>query len=325
MRGYLPPILIIDPSPYHDGTPDAAGLYSYRRQETRSSMRAFRSRAPSFAAAVLAAAALVPFGRQASAQPLKVPPPVESPQRERTGVSATNADIGRYEALYGTPEDLPLEDVIRMLQRGERFAHAVRTRGRFEDPGSGATPRSRPSYALCEGPRCLSPIRPVEEIAPAFEAESESFRARELEIVGAVESAGFLFWSYALPDPTEARPRGPGGGLTLEALVTQKAPFGNRDVTVRGQFRGRNLFGDLPAGSGVTPADWVISDGPFYAWVTGKPPRGSGFSLDPASRADCAFWLAVEGRPERHGEVVVLRARRIQFLGRSPVHASGPP
>ncbi len=288
-------------------------------------MRAYRSRAPSFAAAILIAAVLVPLGASASAQPVKVPPPVTPPQRERTGVSATNADIAKYEALYGSPEDVPLEEVIRMLQRGERFAHAVRTRGRFEDPGSGATPRSRPTYVLCEGPRCLSPIRPAEEIAHTFEVESESFRARELEIVGAFESGNFHFWSYTLPDPTEARPRGPGGGLTLEALVGQKAPFGNRDVTVRGQFRGRNLFGDLPAGSGATPADWVIGDGPFYAWVTGKPPKGSGFSLDPASRADCAFWLVVEGRPERHGEVVVLRARRIQFLGRSPGRASGPP
>ena len=282
-------------------------------------MRDFRSRAPSFAAAVLATAAWLSLGAPASAQP------VRPPQRERTGVSATNADISRYEALYGTPEDIPLEEVIRMLQRGERFAHAVRTRGRFEDPGSGATPRSRPAYALCEGPRCLSPIRPAEEIVHVFEVESASFRARELEIVGAFESGDFLFWSYTLPDPSEAPPRGPGGGLTLEALVTQKAPLGNRDVTVRGQFRGRNLFGDLPAGSGATPTDWVISDGPFHAWVTGKPPKGSGFSLDPASRADCAFWLEVEGRPERHGEVVVLRARRIQFLGRSSGRPSAPP
>jgi hypothetical protein len=288
-------------------------------------MRALGSSAPSFAAAVLTAAAWVSLGAPAFAQPVNVPPPVKAPQRERTGVSATNADIGKYEALYGTPEEIPLEEVIRMLQRGERFAHSVRTRGRFEDPGSGAAARSRPTYALCEGPRCLSPIRPAEEIAHAFEVESESFRARELEIVGAFDNGEFLFWSYTLATSSDPLPRGPGGGLTLEALVGQKAPFGNRDVTVRGQFRGRNLFGDLPAGSATTPTDWVIGDGPSYVWVTGKPPKGSGFSLDPASRADCAFWLVVEGRPERHGEVVVLRARRVQFLGRSSGRASSPP
>jgi len=274
-------------------------------------------------AALLTGVVLATLGPLASAQPVKVPPPVKPPQRERTGVSATNADISKYEALYGTPEEIPLEEVIRMLQRGERFTHSVRTRGRFEDPGSGAAARSRPTYALCEGPRCLSPVRPAEEVAHAFEVASESFRARELDIVGAFESGEFLFWSYTLAS-SDSNPRGPGGGLTLEALVNQKAPFGNRDVTVRGQFRGRNLFGDLPTGSGATPADWVISDGPFYAWVTGKPPKGPGFSLDPASRADCAFWLVVEGRPEKHGEVVVLRARRIQFLGRSPGRPSGP-
>jgi hypothetical protein len=279
---------------------------------------------PSFAVAVLTAAVLATLGPLASAQPVKVPPPVKPPQRERTAYSATNADIGKYEARYGTAEDIPLEEVIRMLQRGERFAHAVRTRGRFEDPGSGAAPRSRPTYALCEGPRCLSPIRPVEEIAHAFEVASASFRARELEIVGAFDNGEVLFWIYTLATASEAQPRAPGGGLSLEALVKQEAPFGTRDVTVRGQFRGRNLFADLPADSAATPADWVIGDGPFYVWVTGKPPKGSGFSLDPSSRADCAFWLAIEGRPERHGEVVVLRARRIQFLGRSPGRASGP-
>ena len=51
--------------------------------------------------------------------------------------------------------------------------------------------------------------------------------------------------------------------------------------------------------------------------------RSSGFSLNPASRADCVYWLDVEGRPEKHGDVVVLRAKSLRFLGRSP-DAAGP-
>lgn len=262
---------------------------------------------------LLVLAALGALAAPASGQPVK------PPQRDRSSVAITNAPIGRYEGLYGTPEDIPLEEVIRMLERGEPFGHAVRTRGRFQDPDSreGGPPGGVPEYALCEGQRCLHPIRPAEEIAREFHAESVGLRARELEIVGAFESGYFLFWSYSVATPSPARPRGPGAGSTLEALVTGQAPLGSRDLTVRGQFRGRNLFGDLPAGSEATAADWVIGDGSFSVWVTGKAPKGSGFALDPASRADCAFWLEVEGRPEKRGDVVVLKARRVRFLGRS--------
>jgi hypothetical protein len=221
----------------------------------------------------------------------------------------TNTGIDRYEALYGTPEDLPLEDVLGILARGEAFAHAIRTRGRFDDQGG--------SYSLCEGRRCLQGIRPVEEIQLKFDSLAASFRARPLEVVGAFESGRFIFWSFSLATAEDARPRGPGASA-IQELVNRQTPFENKDVTIRGQFRGGNLFGDLPAGSGATPSDWVLSDGPFSVWVTGKGPRGKGFSLNPASRADCAFWLEVEGRPARLGEVVVLKAGRILFLGRSP-------
>ena len=253
--------------------------------------------------AALVAALVAPT----NGSPAQIPAP--PPQGEGTGVAVTNAGIDRYEALHGTPEDIALEDVIGMLARGESLTRAIRTRGRFDDHDS--------SYALCEGRRCLQGIQPVAEIQQKFDAQAASFRARELEVIGAFDGGHFTFWSYSLATAEDARPRGPGGSA-LQELVNRKTPFENKDVTVRGQFRGGNLFGDLPAGSGATAADWVISDGPFSVWVTGKAPRGKGFSLNPGSRADCAFWLEVEGRPSRLGEVVVLKAGRILFLGRSP-------
>jgi hypothetical protein len=263
--------------------------------------RRFGPRAAALVVALAAAAA--------TRSPAQTPQTPLTPQRERTGVAMTNAGITRYEALYGTPEDLPLEDVLGLLARREAFTHAIRTRGRFDDHDN--------SYSLCEGRRCLEGIRPVPEIQQKFDTLAASFRARQLEVVGAFESGHFIFWSYSLATAEDARPRGPGASA-IQELVNRKTPFENKDVTVRGQFRGGNLFDDLPAGSGATPADWVLSDGPFSVWVTGKGPRGKGFSLNPASRADCAFWLEVEGRPARLGEVVVLKAGRILFLGRSP-------
>ena len=255
-----------------------------------------------------AVALLIALAAAAHASPAQIAP--HPPQRERTGVAISNADgIDRYEALYGAPEDVPLEEVLAMLARGEPLTRAIRTRGRFDDTDA--------SYSLCEGRRCLPGIRPVAEIAQKFDTLAASFRSRELEVIGAFDGGRFVFWSYSLATAEDARPRGPGGSA-LQDLVNRQSPFDNKDVVVRGQFRGGNLFGDLPAGSGATPADWVISDGPFSVWVTGKPPRGKGFSLNPASRADCVFWLEVAGRPTRLGEVVVLKAGRILFLGRSP-------
>jgi hypothetical protein len=255
-----------------------------------------------------AVALLVALATAASPSPAQIAQ--QPPQRERTGVAISNADgIGRYEALYGPPEDVPLEDVLGMLARGEPLPRAIRTRGRFDD--------SDTSYSLCEGRRCLQGIRPMAEIREKFDTLSASFRSRELEVIGTFDGGRFMFWSYDLATAEDSRPRGPGGSAVQE-LVDRKSPFENKDVTVRGQFRGANLFGDLPAGSGATPADWVISDGPYSVWVTGKPPRGKGFSLNPASRADCVFWLEVAGRPARLGEVVVVKAGRILFLGRSP-------
>lgn len=273
------------------------------------------------AAAAMTAAALLSHGAGLAQAPTQQPDPA--------GVAAGSGGIGRYEALYGAPEEVELDEVARLLETHRAFKHAIRTRGTFDDrdrPGLPAPspdqPAGTPRYSLCEGRRCLAPIQPVAEIATAFGAETERLRARELELVGALEGGHFAFWSYALATAA-TRPEGPGSS-SLRELVNRKTPFETKDVTVRGQFRGGNLFGELPAGSALLPTDWVMTDGPFSVWVTGKPPKGSGFSLNPASRADCVYWLDVEGRPERHGEVVVLRAKGLRFLGRSPNPPTSP-
>jgi hypothetical protein len=242
---------------------------------------------------------------------------------------ATNVGIGRYQTRYGAPQDIDLEELIGMEARHETYPHAIRTRGRFELVPPTGTPSeaaatSGPAYRLCRGAlNCLGPIRPVDEIAAGFDARASGIFSREIEVVGALEGGRFLFWSHALATLSGGREEG-FGGPTIEGLVNQQSPFGTRDVTVRGQFRGGNIFDDLPAGSSATPSDWVLSDGPFSLWVTGKPPKGKGFSLSPASKADCVYWLEVTGRPERRGEVVVLKAGTLRFLGRTPTPAPPP-
>jgi hypothetical protein len=217
-------------------------------------------------------------------------------------------------ALYGEPEDVTLGELVGMAASRKPARRAYRTHGRFD---------STPAYSLCEGRLCLTPIQPVEAIAKELAVLSPSFHSRLLEVVGAFEDGRFVFWSYALATADSVE-TGRAGGSSLQDLVNRKGPFEDRAFTVVGQFRGANLFSDLPAGSGATLADWVISDGPFSVWVTGKPPRGKGFSLHPGSPADCVYWLEIEGRPQRLGEVVVLKAGRIRFLGRSPKVPEGP-
>ena len=62
--------------------------------------------------------------------------------------------------------------------------------------------------------------------------------------------------------------------------MTKPGKLDGRKVRVRGQFRGNNLFGDLPSASRRKSSDWVIKDDLFAAWVSGKKPQGSGWKLD---------------------------------------------
>jgi hypothetical protein len=99
----------------------------------------------------------------------------------------------------------------------------------------------------------------------------------------------------------------------LEDLVLGGGELGKETVEVVGQFRGANLFGDLPDGSQRKAGDWVIRSGDAAAWVTGKKPKGKGWALDPSSRGDCKWWLHVKGRAERRDGVVYIRAKKVSL------------
>ena len=89
-----------------------------------------------------------------------------------------------------------------------------------------------------------------------------------------------------------------------------------KDVRIVGLFRGRNLFGDLPASSQRDPQDWVMKDGDTAFWVTGKEPRGKGWSLDPGYKGDAVRWVEVVGKPEVANGCVYLRASKVRLTKR---------
>jgi hypothetical protein len=92
--------------------------------------------------------------------------------------------------------------------------------------------------------------------------------------------------------------------------------FVGKTVSILGQFRGRNLFGDLPEETRRKPGDWVLKDGELALWVTERPPQGKGFTLDPSYKGDTTRWLEVEGKPEVVNGVLYLRASKVTLARR---------
>jgi hypothetical protein len=232
----------------------------------------------------------------------------------------SDPDTGRYEGLYGKPEFWSLELLTPILGEPGGLTSvpsnkSIRTQGKLfvvarphPDP---------PQCELCvdEKRHCFSLANPVPEISDAFWIEAPSRRGDEMDIVGAFTDKGFIFWSFVSAPPREKSAA--SGGVPLESLVKGPDRYQGRTIVVRGSFRGRNLFGDMPAGSARDRSDWVLRDGPFFIWVTGKAPKGAGFALSLDRPSDATYRLEVEGRPERKGGLVYLRAQGVRLLGRT--------
>ncbi len=103
----------------------------------------------------------------------------------------------------------------------------------------------------------------------------------------------------------------------VAAILADPAGFAKRAVSVVGSFRGANLFADLPENTRRAAMDWVLLAGDGAVWVTGRPPRGKGFSLDAAERGESSWRLEVTGKPEVAGGVVYLKASRVKLAGRT--------
>jgi len=164
---------------------------------------------------------------------------------------------------------------------------------------------------------------PVPEVSGDFQGEMNKIAGREIQVTGAFFSATsndgrsvgqLLFWSFIGP-PEEltksARDKAPL--LTLEALVSQPDRREGQLVRVVGQFRGRNLFGDLPVRSQVDGDDWVLKDDLYAVWITDKKPKGDGFQLDGGLKRDTGKWIEVIGRVRVAGSVVYIRAAELRL------------
>ena len=81
----------------------------------------------------------------------------------------------------------------------------------------------------------------------------------------------------------------------LRALAMEPARFEGQKITIIGQFRGRNLFGELPEAPAKGKYEFVLRSADAAVWVIGVQPKGKGFNFDPNKRIDTGRWVSVQG------------------------------
>jgi Big-like domain-containing protein len=82
---------------------------------------------------------------------------------------------------------------------------------------------------------------------------------------------------------------------TVRTVALDPNRYKDQRVTLTGQFRGRNLYGDLPNAPGVSKWDFVLKVADGAVWVTGIRPKAKNIDLDVAARVDTSRWVEVSG------------------------------
>jgi hypothetical protein len=93
---------------------------------------------------------------------------------------------------------------------------------------------------------------------------------------------------------------------SVRALALQPWRFEGQKVTIVGEFRGRNLFGDQPSAPGKSRYDFVLRSADAAVWVTDIRPRGRGFDLSVEARVDTGRWLEVSGTVTQERGLVTI-------------------
>ena len=123
---------------------------------------------------------------------------------------------------------------------------------------------------------------------------------------------------------TSATPADSLTAPSLRNVVLAPDRYVEQRVTIQGQFRGRNLFGDQPQAppGGDGRKEFVLRSADAALWVTGKVPKGRGFTFDISSRLDTRRWLEVSGVVKEDRGLVWIVAE--QLAETSPVAEKVP-
>ncbi len=116
----------------------------------------------------------------------------------------------------------------------------------------------------------------------------------------------------------------PATTASVRALALEPWKFDGQTVTLTGNFRGRNLFGDLPDAPGKSRYDFVLRGAEGAIWVTGLRPRGKGFDLDVDRRQDTTAWLQVTGTVTQNRGLAIVAATQLTSA-KAPDATEPPP
>ena len=152
----------------------------------------------------------------------------------------------------------------------------------------------------------------LERSDPRLGAYAEKFKAEEWPRPGTELALRITAVSTAAPAVTPS----------VRALTLEPWKFSGQTVTVLGNFRARNLFGDLPEAPGKSRYDFVMSAAEGAIWITNMRPRGRGFDLDVERRLDSGRWLEVTGGVSIHRGLAMISAT--QMVLSTPPAAEAP-
>ena len=100
---------------------------------------------------------------------------------------------------------------------------------------------------------------------------------------------------------------------SVRSLTLEPWKFDGQNVTIIGNFRGRNLFGDLAGSPNKSKYDFVLRGTEGAVWVTSLRPKGDKFDLDINRRVDSDRWLEVTGKVVYERGLVSIEATRMKL------------
>ncbi len=241
-----------------------------------------------------------------------------------------------YEAQFGTPVQVNLDDLIR--NPTQYYKRAVRTTGRLDFANNTTTGVAGYRYALRDGYGNSVRINPMSEVGTEFEDHAKTWLGGDVEVTGVLlqdsvrsqaggqgELLNIQFWGFVGPEESDPSKPIKARDVTLATLVTTPGKYDGQTIRVVGKFRGRNLYGDLPGASQQKGADWVIKDDLFAIWVTDRKPKGRGWELDATLKRDTGKWIEVIGKPETRRGITYLRAMRVDLTTAPSATADAAP